>query len=303
MEPVQSARFGPVTVYFGDKSGKYPDGNQVVVRGADAVIAFDTPLVANRLAAALQQADLVILGHVHEDHMAGLHLLPHTPVHVHEADLAAARSWEGLSRHYGYAQAVVDAMRPQIERAFHYVPRPDAIGYADGAVWELGGGVRVRAQHLPGHTAGHCALLVEPDGIAFIGDIDLSGFGPYYGDAASNLADFRRSLRRLPELPARVWITSHHKGVVTDRAAFLDLLAAFAGRLDEREARLLQMLEAGPRTLAELARQRLLYPPHAADVWTDSAEARTIEQHLAELLAAGRVRHDPASGQWRLAGR
>lgn len=303
MEPVQSARFGPVTVYFGDKSGKYPDGNQVVVRGADAVIAFDTPLVANRLAAALQQADLVILGHVHEDHMAGLHLLPHTPVHVHEADLAAARSWEGLSRHYGYAQAVVEAMRPQIERAFHYVPRPDAIGYADGAVWELGGGVRVRAQHLPGHTAGHCALLVEPDGIAFIGDIDLSGFGPYYGDAASNLADFRRSLRRLPELPARVWITSHHKGVVTDRAAFLDLLAAFAGRLDEREARLLQMLEAGPRTLAELARQRLLYPPHAADVWTDSAEARTIEQHLAELLAAGRVRHDPASGQWRLAGR
>lgn len=303
MEPVQSARFGPVTVYFGDKSGKYPDGNQVVVRGADAVIAFDTPLVANRLAAALQQADLVILGHVHEDHMAGLHLLPHTPVHVHEADLAAARSWEGLSRHYGYAQAVVEAMRPQIERAFHYVPRPDAIGYADGAVWELGGGVRVRAQHLPGHTAGHCALLVEPDGIAFIGDIDLSGFGPYYGDAASSLSDFRRSLRRLPELPARVWITSHHKGVVTDRAAFLDLLAAFAGRLDEREARLLQMLEAGPRTLAELARQRLLYPPHAADVWTDSAEARTIEQHLAELLAAGRVRHDPASGQWRLAGR
>lgn len=303
MEPVQSARFGPVTVYFGDKSGKYPDGNQVVVRGADAVVAFDTPLVANRLAATLQQADLVILGHVHEDHMAGLHLLPHTPVHVHEADLAAARSWEGLSRHYGYAQAVVDAMRPQIERAFHYVPRPDAIGYADGAVWELGGGVRVRAQHLPGHTAGHCALLVEPDGIAFIGDIDLSGFGPYYGDAASSLSDFRRSLRRLPELPARVWITSHHKGVVTDRAAFLDLLAAFAGRLDEREARLLQMLEAGPRTLAELARQRLLYPPHAADVWTDSAEARTIEQHLAELLAAGRVRHDPASGQWRLAGR
>ena len=303
MEPVQSARFGPVTVYFGDKSGKYPDGTQVVVRGADAVIAFDTPLVANRLAAALQQADLVILGHVHEDHMAGLHLLPHTPVHVHEADLAAARSWEGLSRHYGYAQPVVEAMRPQIERAFHYVPRPDAIGYADGAVWELGGGVRVRALHLPGHTAGHCALLVEPDGIAFIGDIDLSGFGPYYGDAASSLSDFRRSLRRLPELPARVWITSHHKGVVTDRAAFLDLLAAFAGRLDEREARLLQMLEAGPRTLAELARQRLLYPPHAADVWTDSAEARTIEQHLAELLAAGRVRQDPAGGQWRLAGR
>jgi cytochrome c553 len=34
--------------------------------------------------------DLVILGHVHEDHMAGLHRLPHAPVQVHEAYLAAA---------------------------------------------------------------------------------------------------------------------------------------------------------------------------------------------------------------------
>ena len=303
MEPVQSARFGPVTVYFGDKSGKYPDGNQVVVRGADAVVAFDTPLVANRLAATLQQADLVILGHVHEDHMAGLHLLPHTPVHVHEADLAAARSWEGLSRHYGYAQPVVDAMRPQIERAFHYLPRPDAIGYADGAVWELGGGVRVRAQHLPGHTAGHCALFVEPEGVAFIGDIDLSGFGPYYGDASSSLGAFRLSLRVLAKLPARVWITSHHKGAVTDRGEFGALLAAFAARIDEREARLLQMLEAGPRTLAELARERLLYPPHATDLWVDAAEARTIEQHLAELHASGRVLLDPETARWRLARR
>ena len=40
---------GALTVYFGEKSGKYPDGNQVVVRGRDTRVAFDTPLVANRL--------------------------------------------------------------------------------------------------------------------------------------------------------------------------------------------------------------------------------------------------------------
>lgn len=303
IDTVSSTRFGPVSVYFGDKSGKYPDGNQVVVRGADTCAAFDTPLVANRIAPILRQADLVILGHVHEDHMAGLHLLANTPLHVHDADVAAARSWAGMSRHYGYSQPILDALRPYIERAFHYVPRPDAVGYADGATWDLGGGVRVRAVHLPGHTAGHCALFVEPDGVAFIGDIDLSSFGPYYGDAASNLADFRRSLRRLAELPARVWITSHHKGAVTDRATFDGLLAAFARRIDEREARLLQMLGAGPRTLADLAHERLLYPPQASDHWVESAEARTIAQHLAELHAAGRVLHDPDDGRWRLAPR
>ena len=167
-------------------------------------------------------------------------------------------------------------------------------------MWDLGGGVRVRALHMPGHTAGHSVLLVEPQGLAFIGDIDLSSFGPYYGDATSSLSEFRRTLARLPQLPATGWITSHHKGVVQDRAQFLDLLAAFAARIDEREARLLQMLAAGPQTLAQLVQQRLLYPPHADDLWVDCAEARTIGMHLDELLADGRVRRD--GERYRLAG-
>jgi glyoxylase-like metal-dependent hydrolase (beta-lactamase superfamily II) len=220
--------------------------------------------------------------------MAGLHLLPGKPVHVHTADLDAARSWQGLGRHYGYPPAVLDALRRKIEVDFHYAPRPDAVGYGDGAVWDLGG-VHVRAVHLPGHTAGHCVLLVEPQGIAFIGDFDLSGFGPYYGDATSSLADFRRSLARLGELPASVWITSHHRGVYSERAAFLEALGAFAARIDEREARLLQMLAGGPRTLAQLVQQRLLYPADANDLWVECAEARSIAQHLDELIAAGRV--------------
>ena len=292
MPDTDIAEFGSVTLYFGEKSGKYPDGNQVVVRGADTMVVFDTPQVANRIPEVLAAADLAILGHVHEDHMAGLHLMPGKPVHVHRADLQAAQSFEGLSRHYGYPQPVLDNLRRKIEADFHYAPRPDALGYADGAVWELGGGVRVHAVHLPGHTAGHSVLLVEPDGIAFIGDIDLSSFGPYYGDATSSLADFRRSLARLPELPATRWITSHHKGVVHERTQFLELLQAFAARIDEREARLLQMLAAGPQTLAELVRQRLLYPPHADDLWIDCAEARSIDQHLQELAAAGCVQRD-----------
>lgn len=298
--PTVHAEFGPVSVYFGEKTGKYPDGNQVIVRGRDATAAFDTPKVANRIGAALETVDLVILGHVHEDHMAGLHRLPNTPVHVHEADLAAARSWEGLSRHYGYPPPVLAALKTKIEAEFNYVPRPDALPYADGAVWDLGR-VRVRAVHLPGHTAGHCVLLVEPHGIAFIGDIDLSGFGPYYGDATSSLAEFRRSLARLEELPARVWITSHHKGVLTDRAAFVGALHAFAARIDEREARLLQILAAGPRTLAELARQRLLYPLQHEALWVDFAEQRSIAQHLDELIAAGRVVEDAAAARFALA--
>lgn len=300
-----SVRHGPVTVYFGEKTGKYPDGNQVIVHGGDTVVAFDTPKVANRLGAQVfdDAVDMVILGHVHEDHMAGLHRLPHAPVHVHERDVEAARSWEGLCRHFGYPQPALDAFRHKMDTEFHYAPRPDAQPYADGAQWELGGGVSVRAVHLPGHTAGHCALVVEPHGIAFIGDIDLSSFGPYYGDATSNLGDFRRSLARLPELDAQVWVTSHHKGVFTERAAFETALQAYAARLDEREARLVERLRARAQTLDELAAEGFLYPPGFGSPSALAIERHSIAQHLAELVAQGRV-HAPdgarGDGAYRL---
>jgi glyoxylase-like metal-dependent hydrolase (beta-lactamase superfamily II) len=290
---------GPVRVYLGEKSGKYPDGNQVVVQGADTRVAFDTPLVANRLGPELLDADLVVLGHVHEDHMAGLHRLPRAEVHVHERDVEAARSWEGLSRHYGYSQPVLEEMHAMIKRDFHYVPRPGAKPYVDGAAWDLGGGVAVRAFHAPGHTSGHCVLLVEPGGVAFLGDIELSSFGPYYGDATSSLAEFRRTLEAVKQIPAQTWVTSHHKGVITDRSTFLALLQAFASRLDAREEAIAAHLAKTPATLAQLVAHRFLYPRGSSGAWYEEAERRTIEQHLESLAQAGRATDE--GGRWRMA--
>jgi glyoxylase-like metal-dependent hydrolase (beta-lactamase superfamily II) len=189
-------------------------------------------------------------------------------------------------------------MHAKIEREFHYMPRPDALAYADGASWDLGGGVTVRAIHAPGHTSGHCVLLVEPEGIAFIGDIDLSSFGPYYGDATSSLAAFRKTLAAVKDIPARTWITSHHKGVITDRKIFLTMLAAFASRLDAREEAIVAFLRERPATLKELVAHRFLYPPDRNDLFYDDAERRTIAQHLESLARAGRAREE--GGRWRM---
>ncbi len=283
-------RFGPVAVHLGEKSGKYPDGNQVLVRGRELRVAFDTPPVANRIGAEFDAVDLVILGHVHEDHTAGLHRLPRAAVQVHQGDLAALQSWDGLARHYGYPDEVLAAVRQMIERDFHYRPRPDATGYAHGAVWEVGGGVRIRAHHLPGHTSGHCALVVESEGLAFIGDIDLTGFGPYYGDATSSLAAFRKSLREVALLDAKVWVTSHHRAVVTEKAQFEADLARFAARIDERAGKLLGFLRERPHTLDELVQRRLLYPPGYSAPFVACAERNSIRMHLDELVQQGVVR-------------
>lgn len=286
----EALQFGAVSVHLGHKSGKYPDGNQVIVRGTDLRVAFDTPLVSNRIGPEFDGVDLVILGHVHEDHMAGLNRVPNAGVQVHVADLEAAQSWDGLCKHYGYPPDVLAEMKLMIERDFHYLPRPDATGYVHGQRWDLGGGVRIRAHHLPGHTSGHCALVVESEGVAFIGDIDLTGFGPYYGDVTSSLGAFRKSLSEVAELDARIWVTSHHRAVISDRPQFLAALAGFASKIDERSEKLINYLRERPHSLAELAERRLLYPPGFSLPYVESAELNSIRMHLEELAAQAIVR-------------
>lgn len=280
---------GPVTVHLGAKSGKYPDGNQVVVRGADQSVAFDTPLVSLQLADVLRGVDRIVLGHAHEDHLVGLHLVPDTPVQVPRADLDAVRSVEGLGRHFGYPPEVLAHVLPDLVQRFHYVPRPDATPYDDGAVWELGGGVRIRAIHMPGHTSGHSVLLVEPYGIAFIGDIDLTGFGPYYGDATSNLAQFRRSLVAIEHLPASTWITSHHKAVITERSQFLTLLAAFRGKLDQRDDAIVASIGDAAMTIDAIGSRRFVYPEDYDAGFVPAVERHCLAQHLDALVAQGRL--------------
>lgn len=293
-------RFGAVTVLGGEKNGKYPDGNSMLVRGRQATLLIDPSLTVAARAAELGHVDLIVQSHVHEDHVAGMSRFPAAAVHAHREDVGGLHSLAGLMAIYG-SYATIDDMGSWVESHFHYVPRPDAHAYDDGARFELGGAT-VHAIHLPGHTRGHCALLVEPDGVLFLGDIDLSSFGPYYGDAWSSLEDFERSLARVREIPARVWVTFHHVGVLEERAAFLARLDRFAGRIAEREQAMLEYL-GEPRSLDDMVAHRFLYPPHAALNWIDGAERRTIEQHLARLGAAGRVERCSDTEWRRVAGR
>lgn len=290
----QRVDLGAVSVFLGDNGGKFPDGNQVIVTGRDAKIAFDTPLVSRRLGPEFDGLDGVVLSHVHEDHMVGLRRLAHVPVQVPKADLPAIRSWEGFVDACGIGPNDAGATLASFERDFDYAPRADAIGYDDGAVWDLGDRT-IRAVHLPGHTAGHSALLIEPDGIAFIGDIDLSGFGPYYGDHSSTLAGFRQTLRKLRELPAKIWITYHHRGIYTDREKFHADLSLFEAKFDERNRRLVDLLRQSSKSLPELVASRLLYPDHYNAPFVDGVEERTIARHLAELVASGVVEENGGS--------
>lgn len=292
--------FGRATVFLGVKDGKYPDCNQLVVAGSDTRMAIDASITTHLIGPEFDSADLAVLSHGHEDHMAGLYRLPGVPVQAPEADLAAVQGWPAMTRACGFDPSIHAQMLALFQRDFAYAPRPDATGYGDGHLWDLGG-VRVRAIHTPGHTPGHSALLVEDEGLLFIADIDLTGFGPYYGDATSSLSDFRASIRRLREIPAQVWVTGHHRGIYTDRTRFLADLDAYADRIEARDRRLLDRIAARPATLEDLVDHRILYPARFDAIWLRPVERRAISRHLDGLLRRNLVRLDLATGVYTCA--
>lgn len=297
---LQERRIGSVRVLFGARAGRYPHGNALSVEGREERAILDPGLGVVARRGSLPPADRVLNSHCHEDHVAGNHLYPAATWHLHELDLPGMRSLDGFMAIYGLPGALDAAMRRLVQEEFHYQPRADAAPFREGDVFDLGGGVRVRVLHAPGHTRGHSFFHLEPDDVLYLGDVDLTSFGPYYGDAWSDLEDFERTLRLARGLRARHYATFHHVGVLDGREEFLARLDRFEAVIGERERRLLDFLRE-PHSLDEIAIHRFVYRPQDEVPWAEPVERRSMGQHLARLAADGRV-EEVAPGRWRRTG-
>ena len=280
---------GRVTVLFGRDGGKYPHGNSLLVRGDRETAVIDPSLGIVERGTPVPRADRVLLSHCHEDHLAGVHLYPQAPCHLHHADLPGMESLDAFMEIYGFSGAVDEGFRKVAVEQFHFVARPDAEGFDDDQVFDLGG-AQIRVLHTPGHTRGHSCFHVTwgDESLLYLGDIDLSSFGPYYGDAWSDLESFERSLARVKDVEADFYATFHHIGVLDSREAFLERLLRFTTVIETRESRLLDFL-AQPRSLAEVAEHRFVYRPGDAVPFAEAVERRSMGMHIERLVRDERV--------------
>ena len=145
--------------------------------------------------------------------------------------------------------------------------------------------------HSPGHTAGHCCFYETGSKIAFLADIDLSSFGPWYGGLDSNLLQFEESIDNLLKLDIDIAITGHN-GMVEGRKHVKERLNKYKLIIDRREKKILQYIpEKKPINLNDLTHKNIIYRSYN-DVFSEYlhvAEKIMLQKHFDKFLKNGIV--------------
>lgn len=290
--------FGPIRLIPGANKGRYPNSNSVYVEGPGILIDAGADEARYRELIAGPGVREVWLSHWHEDHLAYLDLfagLPLVQMAVEAeplADLEAFLDWYGIGE-----EEYRDYWRRTLPTDFHFKPRRATDFFAPGEIIDVGT-CTVEIIHVPGHTPGSTAFFFREYEVLFLGDYDLSDFGPWYGDRDGSIEGTIASVRRLQQVPAKVWLTSHEDGCFEGDAT--EAFDRYLAVIDEREAKLLDFLSA-PRTMEDIVAACLVYrKPREPKAFFEWGEGAIMGKHLERLMKNGAVVLE--GGRYRRAG-
>ncbi|MGO9139036.1 MAG: MBL fold metallo-hydrolase [Syntrophales bacterium] len=285
---MKETRFGNLIFIPGMGGGRYPFCNSLYIDDEKKAIidpASDESYL--RKLAGEKKVDVIINSHYHEDHIAFNYLFPEAELYVHGAISACFKSYSSFLDYCGLLDSPYKAEWDDLFlNKFHFEERRPSVAFEDRDLL-IFGATKIRVIHTPGHTAGHCSFHFPDHGILFMGDLDLSRFGPWYGDRVSDIDQTIQSMHTLLEIPADIYITSHEAGII--RGDITELVETYLNVIAQREKRILEFLEK-PRTLPEIVERWFIYKRELQPrYFFEFAERGMIVKHLERLIRNGKV--------------
>ncbi|NLA10766.1 MAG: MBL fold metallo-hydrolase [Firmicutes bacterium] len=265
-----------VWVVYGENRGRFPFAHSLYLKGEQRVL-IDTG-AGRGLQQLVGKVDRVYLSHYHRDHLAGNSLFAGVPFSVHPLDEPGIASEEGFYRLTGLKGMGQQYWDTLGHKGFSATCAAERHGEGDRI--DLGG-LTLQVIHAPGHTPGHCVFLVEECELLFTVDIDLSPFGPWYGNESSDLVQFTESVQRLRSMKAGLVVTSHGRPVVEDIDGKLERYGAV---IEERHELIYGLLRQRAMTLEQLIDLKPIYRRHPEPVPVYRFfEGMMVKKHLAVL--------------------
>jgi hydroxyacylglutathione hydrolase len=178
-----------------------------------------------KLGRNIEDVRWILLTHGHIDHMGGAYALweltgRRAKVVIHEKDAPLLRSRAAhLDQYVDVRQQYLkdpDGVESQLKAANHVISgeMEPTIMVTGGEILSLGGDVTVSVHHIPGHTAGSVAYVVDGQNSVFVGDaVQIHGAAngfPGYEDPAA----YRKSLTYLRDevRPNHLYLGHPYKG-------------------------------------------------------------------------------------------
>jgi glyoxylase-like metal-dependent hydrolase (beta-lactamase superfamily II) len=282
-------QFGRIKFISGDNGGKYPFNHSVYLEGKNTRVIIDPSCSFQKLTELKQRdgVDQVWLSHWHEDHMAFLFLFEKAVLRISPHDFPPLTDMETFLDWYGVRDEALRALWKDIMlKNFNYRPQKSASFFSEDEVVDLGD-LRVLVVPTPGHTPGHLSFYFPDEEVLFLGDYDLTTFGPWYGDVLSSIEDTIRSIRLLKSIPARYWIASHNTGLFENNPG--TLWDDYENVIHQREEKILNFLKE-PKTLEEIVSAWLIYgKPREPKAFFESNERALVVKHLESLQSRGKI--------------
>jgi len=233
--------------------------------------------------------DAVMLSHWHEDHFMHLDLFDDKPLWISTEDVEPLLSLDNFLDAYGMQGEERESWINTMCEAFHFKPRVPHRVIHGGEVIDLGG-VTLEVVPTPGHTPGHCALYFREEEILFLGDYDLTSFGPWYGDVNSDIDQLLASAEKLRSMQARTWLASHKNGVFITNPE--ELWDPYINVVHQRDQKLMDLLKE-PRTMADVIDARIVYKKkREPKEFFDFGERAIMGKHLERMIKNGHVTFD-----------
>ncbi len=281
----------------GENNARFPEANSLLIDD-EVLTLVDAGSSMNSLETTLRDLnheladiDQIVLTHFHIDHKghaAEIQKVADCEVRCHSLAEKGVKTFDGMVEFYGIGgHQYFDDWKKLLEWRFgHVITSYEVTGtFDDGKPIDCGQ-TELMPIHLPGHTIDHTCFGINGLETILLVDIDLTRFGPWYGNEVSDIEDFKTSIQRIIDLKPKVGISSHLVNPVSE-----DLdgrLRTYLSIFDKREDRILENISKGIDTLDKLTQKPTIYPRIPLPAYL-VFEQFMLEKHLELLLRNDKI--------------